>query len=104
MLDMVGRIAHSESYKTKMSVLEFLQIAVFSNFPALVHGAGYRPQVVTLVKSLLQVRAGSRYTQCMQVFLIHLSVSLCRGFSGEHNIFVKPEIRLKPFPVKTTFF
>ena len=55
MLDMVGRIAHSESYKTKMSVLEFLQIAVFSNFPALVHGAGYRPQVVTLVKSLLQV-------------------------------------------------
>jgi proteasome activator subunit 4 len=55
MLDMVGRIAHSESYKTKMSVLEFLQVAVFTNFPALVHGAAYRPQVTGLVLSLLQV-------------------------------------------------
>ena len=55
MLDMVGRIAHSESYKTKMSVLEFLQIAVFTNFPSLAHGAGYRPRVTELVLSLLQV-------------------------------------------------
>jgi len=54
MLDMVGRIAHSESYKTKMSVLEFLQIAVFTNFPSLAHGAGYRPRVTELVLSLLQ--------------------------------------------------
>jgi len=54
MLDMVGRIAHSESYKTKMSVLEFLQIAVFTNFPALVHSSTYRDQVTRLVLSLLQ--------------------------------------------------
>lgn len=54
MLDMVGRIAHSESYKTKMSVLEFLQIAIFTNFPSLAHGAGYRPRVTELVLSLLQ--------------------------------------------------
>jgi len=53
MLDMVARIARSESYKTKMSVLEFLQVSVFTNFPALVHGAGHRPQVVDLVLSLL---------------------------------------------------
>ena len=26
-----------------------------------------------------------------------------RGFSGEHNIFVKPEIRLNPSPVNTKF-
>ena len=55
MLDMVGRIAHSESYKTKMSVLEFLQVAVFTNFPSLAHGTEYRPRVTELVLSLLQV-------------------------------------------------
>ena len=38
-----------------MSVLEFLQIAIFTNFPSLAHGAGYRPRVTELVLSLLQV-------------------------------------------------
>ena len=28
----------------------------------------------------------------------------CKGFSGEHKLFVKPEIRLNPSSVNTTFF
>jgi len=40
LLDMVKRIAMSESYKTKMSMLEFLQVAVFTNFPSLVCNPG----------------------------------------------------------------
>ena len=27
-----------------------------------------------------------------------------KGFSGEHQIFVKPELRLNPFPVNTNIF
>jgi len=53
LLDMVKRIAMSESYKTKMSMLEFLQVAVFTNFPALVCSPSYRDQVTLLTTSLL---------------------------------------------------
>jgi proteasome activator subunit 4 len=53
LLDMVKRIAMSESYKTKMSMLEFLQVAVFTNFPALVSCPSYRDQVTLLTTSLL---------------------------------------------------
>lgn len=53
LLDMVKRIAMSESYKTKMSMLEFLQVAVFTNFPSLVCSPVYRDQVTFLTTSLL---------------------------------------------------
>jgi len=53
LLDMVKRIAMSESYKTKMSMLEFLQVSVFTNFPSLVCSPVYRNQVTSLTTSLL---------------------------------------------------
>jgi len=53
LLNMVKRIAMSESYKTKMSMLEFLQVAVFTNFPSLVCSPVYRNQVTSLTTSLL---------------------------------------------------
>jgi len=54
MLDMVRRIAQSESYKTKMSMLEFLQVSTFTNFPSLVCRTEYRDQVINLAVSLLK--------------------------------------------------
>jgi len=54
MLDMTKRIAQSQSYKTKMSMLEYIQVAVFTNFPKIVVNSGYREQVQTLVLNLLQ--------------------------------------------------
>jgi len=54
MLDMVRRIASSSSYKTKISMLEYLQVAVFTNFPALACNKEYVSQVQQLVVSLLQ--------------------------------------------------
>jgi len=54
MLDMVRRIAASRSYKTKISMLEYLQVAVFTNFPALACNKEYVSQVKQLVVSLLQ--------------------------------------------------
>jgi len=53
LLDMVKRIAMSESYKTKMSMLEFLQVAVFTNFPSIVCNPVYKNQVTRLVTNLL---------------------------------------------------
>merc|ERR1712136_625315 len=54
MLDMVKRIAQSSSYKTKMSLLEYIQMAVFTNFPKVVMKSSYREQVQSLVLRLLQ--------------------------------------------------
>ena len=54
MLDMVDKIARSESCKTKMSLLEFLQVTVFTNFPSVAHSVEHRTRVTELVLSLLQ--------------------------------------------------
>ena len=54
MLNMVRRIAASSSYKTKISMLEYLQVAVFTNFPQLACSEDYVGQVRDLVVSLLQ--------------------------------------------------
>jgi len=54
MLDMVKRIVQSSSYKTKMSVLEFVQVSVFTNFLKIVVNASYKEQVQTIVINLLQ--------------------------------------------------
>jgi len=54
MLDMVKRIVQSSSYKTKMSVLEFIQVSVFTNFLKIVVNASYKEQVQTIVINLLQ--------------------------------------------------
>jgi len=54
LIDMVRRVASSESYKTKMSLLEFLQVSVFTNFPSLVCNSSHSSQIISLVLSLLQ--------------------------------------------------
>ena len=51
---MVDKIARSESCKTKMSLLEFLQVTVFTNFPSVAHSVEHRTRVTELVLSLLQ--------------------------------------------------
>ena len=54
MLDVVEKIARSESCKTKMSLLEFLQVTVFTNFPSVAHSVEHRTRVTELVLALLQ--------------------------------------------------
>jgi len=54
MLDMVKRIVQSSSYKTKMSVLEYIQVAVFTNFLKIVVNSSYKEQVQNIVINLLQ--------------------------------------------------
>jgi len=54
MLDMTKRIAASSSYKTKLSMLEYIQVAVFTNFPKVVVNPSYRDQVQSLVLNLLK--------------------------------------------------
>ena len=54
MLDIVEKIARSESCKTKMSLLEFLQVTVFTNFPSVAQSVEHRTRVTELVLSLLQ--------------------------------------------------
>ena len=54
MLDMVDKIARSESCKTKMSLLEFLQVTVFTNLPSVAHSVEHCTRDTELVLSLLQ--------------------------------------------------
>ena len=50
-----------------------------------------------------RVHPGCKYWPYV-LSLVILAFSINRGFSGEHNIFVKPEIRLKPSPLNTKIF
>ena len=50
---MISRCSTSTSYKTKLSVMEFLQTVVFTNFPSFVSNNEFRTTVTTFVTSHL---------------------------------------------------
>jgi proteasome activator subunit 4 len=54
LLEMTKKISHSSSYKTKLSMLEYIQVAVFTNFPKVVQNPGYRSEVQNQIIHLLQ--------------------------------------------------
>ena len=53
LLHMISRCSISTSYKTKLSVMEFLQTVVFTNFPSFVSNNEFRTTVTTFVTSHL---------------------------------------------------
>ena len=53
LLHMITRCSTSTSYKTKLSVMEFLQTVVFTNFPSFVSNNKHRTSVTSFVTSLL---------------------------------------------------
>ena len=53
LLHMITRCSTSTSYKTKLSIMEFLQTVVFTNFPSFVANNEHRTNVTSFVTSLL---------------------------------------------------
>ena len=53
LLHMISRCSTSTSYKTKLSVMEFLQTVVFTNFSSFVSNIDFRTEVTSFVTSLL---------------------------------------------------
>ena len=104
LLDMTKKISHSSSYKTKLSMLEYIQVkhdfflkikkcilflfyivfnsfqvAVFTNFPKVVENPGHRAEVQNQVLHLLQVQSRGLYLFLVQNRCLYLHQVQSRG-------------------------